>query len=122
MAEGHAIQAQAQLVAVIPALRRAGPQTVGDLAQALQSLGEAQLSAGQARQAVVPLQEAVALLGQSRGPTWELAVARERLAEALAAGDGAGAHDLLVQAIAGLEAQLGATHPETLRAQRALTR
>jgi predicted negative regulator of RcsB-dependent stress response len=85
----------------------------------LQSLGEAELSEGHARQAVAPLQEAVSLLEQSRDSTWE-AVARERLGEVLAAGGGAGARQQLLQAVAALTGQLGAAHSETLRGERAL--
>jgi hypothetical protein len=119
MAEGHGMQARDQLAALIPRLRLAGVQTAVELPQALQSLGEAELSEGHARQAVAPLQEAVSLLEQSRDSTSE-AVARERLGEVLAAGGGAGARQQLLQAVAGLTGQLGAAHSETLRGERAL--
>jgi hypothetical protein len=53
---------------------------------------------------------------------WELAQARERLGEALLrAGDPAAA-DLLKKAAHDLESQLGADHPQTLRAKEALAK
>ncbi|MDB6042592.1 MAG: prkC [Gammaproteobacteria bacterium] len=119
MAEGHGMQARDQLAALIPRLRLAGAQTTVELPQALQALGEAQLSEGHALQAIPLLREAVSLLEQSRDSTWE-AVARERLGEALAAGGGAGAREQLLQAVAGLTGQLGAAHSETARGERAL--
>jgi eukaryotic-like serine/threonine-protein kinase len=120
MAEGRFGQAQEQLLALISALRHTGTPPAGDLAQALQSLGDVGLSEGQGSQAVAPLQEAVSLREQSSDTPWELAVARERLGEALAAGGGAGARDLLLQAAADLKVQLGAGHSETARAEKAL--
>jgi hypothetical protein len=85
---------------------------------------------GLARQAQEPLQDAVSLREKSHDPTWELAVARERLGEALVAGGGEGGREggresgreLLVRAAASLKAELGAGHPEAVRAQRALDR
>jgi non-specific serine/threonine protein kinase/serine/threonine-protein kinase len=120
MAEGHDAQAQAQLLAIIPALRRNGVQTLAELAQALQSVGEVLVMERKFREAVTLLREAVALGEQSGDSTWELAVARERLGEALAADGAADAHDQLERAFAGLQEQLGSANTETMRAQRAL--
>ena len=121
VAEGHSSEAQAKLVEAIPALRHNGIQASGELVQALQSLGEALLGEGQARQAIVPLREAVSLGEQANvAAPWELAVSRERLGEALAADGDPQAHDLLQQALVGLKSQLGATHPQTVRAEHAL--
>lgn len=85
MEDGHASDAQAQLTAIIPALRDKGIQTVGDLAQALRLLGEVLVAQGRAKEAIPPLQEAVALGEQSGDAPWELSLARKRLTEALAA-------------------------------------
>jgi len=120
MAEGHAAEAQSRLSAILPALRRSGLQMVGELEEALRLLGEVFVLKGQAREAIPPLREAIAVGEMSGDSTWELAIARERLGEALAATRSAGAHDLLQQAFAALKEQLGAAHPETARAQRAL--
>jgi non-specific serine/threonine protein kinase/serine/threonine-protein kinase len=85
MAEGHAAEAQGQLTAIIAALRAKGQQTVGELAQALELLGEVLMTQGQPRQALEPLREAVAL-GERTGDTpWELSLARQQLTEALTA-------------------------------------
>jgi tetratricopeptide (TPR) repeat protein len=120
MAEGHESDAQAQLAAMIPALRRNGAQNAAELQQALRSLGEVLVAEGRVPEAIASLREAVSVGEHSRDSTWELAIARERLGEALAADGGAGAHDLLQTAYTGLRTQLGAAHPETVRAQRAL--
>jgi len=68
------------------------------------------------------LTEAVALRERLLwGQSWELAIARERLGEALAATGDARARPLIERAAATLNTQLGTHHPETLRANRALT-
>jgi eukaryotic-like serine/threonine-protein kinase len=120
LAQGQHAQAQAQLLAIIPTLRRNGIQTVAELAQALQSVGEVLVIERRFREAVVPLREAVTLHERSGDSTWELAVARERLGEALAADGDVDAHEQLERALAGLEEQLGSAHMETVRAKRAL--
>jgi hypothetical protein len=51
-----------------------------------------------------------------------LAEARERLGENLLKAGSAEAHDLLAKAAHDLESQLGADHPQTLRAKAALSR
>jgi non-specific serine/threonine protein kinase/serine/threonine-protein kinase len=120
MAQGEDTQARTQLLAVIPLLRSHGAQTLPELAQALQTLGEVLVVERRAREAVVPLREAVTLGEQSGYVTWELSVARERLGEALAADGDAGAHVQLQQALTALERQFGSANSEVLRAQRAL--
>ncbi|MDE2264230.1 MAG: hypothetical protein KGL45_17030, partial [Gammaproteobacteria bacterium] len=120
LAEGHADAARARLLQVVAALRRLGPQVEANLAEALATLGETELTQGQPQEARAPLAEAVALRGKDGSESWDLAEARERLGEALAASRDRGARSLLEQAANALETQLGANHPETLRARRAL--
>jgi uncharacterized protein involved in exopolysaccharide biosynthesis len=61
------------------------------------------------------------MLRAKNGPqSWDLAEAHERLGEALAALRDGSARALLQQAASTLETQLGANHPQTLRARRAL--
>jgi tetratricopeptide (TPR) repeat protein len=90
------------------------------LAQALESLGDVEFRNGQTPQATAALQEAVALREKISGDTWELAEARERLGETLAKSGSDAAAGLLEKALRELELQLGADHPETLRAKAAL--
>lgn len=66
--------------------------------------------------------EAVAIREQSPNDLWELAEARERLGETLLKAENAAAPDLLKKAAHDLESQLGADHPQTLRAKAALAR
>jgi len=120
IAEGQGSEAQTQLTTIIPGLRSNGAQTVSELALSLQSLGEILAAEGQVRQAVAPLREAVSLRERSGDPSWELAVARERLGEALSAEDSPEARDLLQKALTELKTQLGVAHPEAMRAQHAL--
>jgi hypothetical protein len=120
LAGGHADVAQAQLLQVVASLRQLGPQAEADLAEALVALGEAELVRGQPREARTTLAEAVLLRAKNGTPGWDLAEARERLGEALAAMGDRGARGLLQQAADALETQLGPNHPQTLRARRAL--
>jgi len=121
LAEGNVDTARAQLLQVVAALRRLGPQAEANLTEALVALGETELTRGRPQEARAPLAEAVALREKNGSQSWDLAEARERLGEALAAlGDGGGARALLQQAASTLETQLGANHPQTLRARRAL--
>jgi hypothetical protein len=53
---------------------------------------------------------------------WELALARERLGETLAQNGNAAAPEFLKKAAHDLESQLGADHPETVRARAAVAR
>ena len=120
LAEGHTDVARAQLLQVVAALRRLGPQAEANLAEALVALGETELSQRQPQEARAPLAEAVALRAKDGSQSWDLAEARERLGEALAATRDGGARSMLEQAANAIEMQLGANHPETLRARRAL--
>jgi len=64
--------------------------------------------------------EAVAIREQSPEDLWELAQARERLGEVLLKVGNPEAPGLLKKAAQDLEAQLGADHPQTVRAKAAL--
>jgi non-specific serine/threonine protein kinase/serine/threonine-protein kinase len=119
-AAGRQAEAQTLLVGVVAGFRHLGSRADANLAQALQQLAEAQLSQGQTQPAIAALQEALALRERSHDQTWELAVVRERLGEAFAAGGNAAAPSLLRQAAQSLEAILGAEHPQTIRARDAL--
>jgi hypothetical protein len=120
LARGNADAARARLLQAIPALRQLGPQAEADLSEALLALGETELNRGDPLEARAPLAEAVALRAKNGSQSWDLAEARERLGEALAALRDGSARALLQQAASTLEAQLGANHPQTLRARRAL--
>jgi tetratricopeptide (TPR) repeat protein len=120
LAQGHADAARAQLLQAVAALRRLGPQAEANLSDALVTLGETELIRGRPREARAPLAEAVALREKNGPQSWDLAEAQERLGEALAALRDGGARAMLQQAASTLEAQLGARHPLTLRARRAL--
>ena len=120
LAQGHADAARAQLLQTVAALRQLGPQAEANLSEALVALGETELARGEPQRARAAFAEAVALRAKNGSESWDLAEARERLGEALAALRDGGARALLQQAASTLAAQLGATHPQTLRAQRAL--
>ena len=106
----------------VAGLRHLGPSAETSLAQALVALGEVQTQRGEHAQAQATLKEAVALREKSPQDRWESAEARERLGEALAMGSGDAAADLLRGAARDLETELGAAHPQTLRAKKALAR
>ena len=114
--------AQAQLQLTVDGLRKLGAQGESNLAQALESLGDVELKQGNTASASAALQEAVALREKYPDDIWELAEARERLGEALATSGSAAAPLLLKKAAQDLESQLGANHPQTLRAKAALAR
>ena len=120
LAEGHADAARARLLQTVAALRQLGPQAEASLSEALVALGETDLIRGQPQEARTPLAEAVVLREKNGPQSWDLAEARERLGEALAALRDGSARALLLQAANMLETQLGANHPQTLRARRAL--
>jgi Flp pilus assembly protein TadD len=105
---------------VVAALRGLGPPAEANLGEALVALGEAELTRGQPQEARAPLTEAVLLRQKNGSRSWDLAEARERLGEALAASGDGGARPLLLQAATVLETQLGPNHPQTRRARRAL--
>jgi eukaryotic-like serine/threonine-protein kinase len=110
------------LTDTVAALRKAGPAAKLSLAEALELLGGAQSARHDRKAALVALKEAVALREGVAPGSWELAHARELLGETLQAdGESAGAKSVLQQAVAVLRTQLGAEHPETIRAEQALS-
>lgn len=120
LAEGHTDSARTQLLQVVAALRGLGPPAEANLAEALVALGETELTQGHPQAARASFAEAVALRAKDGAQSWDLAEARERLGEALAALRDGGSRAVLQQAARTLEMLLGANHPETLRARRAL--
>ncbi len=114
--QGDAAGGRTQMLAAVGRLRELGGRADGVLAQALQYLGEIDQAAGRPVDAIVPLQEGTALLSRFAATGCNLAVMRERLAEALIAARRPGAAQLLSQAIPVLRTQLGASHPDTIRA------
>ncbi|HVY82465.1 MAG TPA: serine/threonine-protein kinase [Steroidobacteraceae bacterium] len=120
LAKGDMARAAAEAAALFAPLREIGATARPVLAQALVTRGEALIAEHRMTEAVPLLTEAVqireALLW---GKSWELAEARARLGEALGAKDAHG-RELLTQAVSVLESQLGAEHPQTVRARRAL--
>jgi tetratricopeptide (TPR) repeat protein len=119
---GQHEKALAQMQTTVEGLRRLGPQGESNLAEALESLGEEESQLGRLSQADVTLKEAVTIREKSPDDLWELAEARERLGENLLKTGGNTAPDLLKTAARDLESQLGADHPQTLRAKAALDR
>jgi non-specific serine/threonine protein kinase/serine/threonine-protein kinase len=115
-------KAQTQLLATVAGLRKLGAQGESNLALALESLGDAEAHLGQIESASATLKEAVAIREKSPDDLWEMAQARERLGETLLKAGSAAAPDLLMKAAHDLESQLGADHPQTLRAKAALAR
>jgi len=120
LAAGRATEAQTALLQLTERLRAAGPAARFPLTQALATLADAQARLAQPAKAVQTLREELALLGSDADHDWEVALARERLAEALPPSAGAEATALLQSAAHGLEVQLGPSDPETLRARAAL--
>ncbi|MGH8311619.1 MAG: hypothetical protein ACRETX_17720, partial [Steroidobacteraceae bacterium] len=106
---------------VIDGLRKLGPPAEATLAQALVHEGDGFIARARERDAIAPLEEAVRLRERLLwSESWELAEARARLGEArLASGDSSGAA-LLTTAAQTLRSQLGAAHPQSARAARAL--
>jgi hypothetical protein len=119
-ADGNLEAARMDLVAVISALRKLGTQGEPHLARALMHLGEVQTTLGRTTEADATLRESVALREKHPEDLWELAQARERLGELTAGRDRAAAAGILTKAARDLESQLGATHPQTVRAKAAL--
>ncbi len=121
LAEGRTAEAREDLAALATAFRAAGRQGETWTAQAELALGESLLREGRPAAAIAPLADAVAL---REGALWEgspeVAVARARLGEARVAARQVGGRDLIERAIPVLRSELGAGHPETLRAERAL--
>lgn len=118
--DGAYDKAGSELVSAIAGLRQLGPPDETNLAHALEVLGDVQLRADHVQRANTALKEAVAIREKTSSDVWELAKARERLGEALARGHTEGAAELLQKSALDLESQLGASHPETIRAKAAL--
>jgi hypothetical protein len=121
-AYGRYEESQPLLRTIIAGLRKLGIQGEAILAQALESSGDGAAHLGLPDVAKTALQEAVAIREKSPSDLWELAEARERLGETLLKQGNPGATALLKQAAQDLEIQLGADHPQTLRARAALTK
>jgi non-specific serine/threonine protein kinase/serine/threonine-protein kinase len=118
--QGDSAGGRAQLVATIAQMRGLGARADSSLAQALQYLGEIDLSAGKPADAAESLREAVSILGRFAVSGWNIALARERLGEALSAAGQPGAAEALNQAVSILSTELGDEHTETVRARSAL--
>jgi non-specific serine/threonine protein kinase/serine/threonine-protein kinase len=103
-------------------LRKLGAQSAANLAMALEGLGSAQSAQGRNADAEGSLREALTIRETVPDDVWEQAQARERLGEALAKSGSPAAAALLKKASADLESQLGANHPQTVRAKAALAR
>lgn len=114
-------QTLAELVELTAKLRALGPAAQPPLAIALVMQGDLLVKQQRASEALPLLEEAVRLREQTMwDKSWELAEARARLGEAqLAVGKPEG-KQLIEQASAALQEQLGPEHPQTLRARRAL--
>jgi tetratricopeptide (TPR) repeat protein len=119
-AGGHPDEARVQLQVVAEGLRKLGPRGESNLAEALEALGDTEAGLGHLGEASADLEEAVAIRKKSPDDLWELAQARERLGETLRKAGNPAATDLLEKAARDLESQLGADHPQTLRAKSAL--
>lgn len=118
---GDASAAESQLSEVAGIFRKMGPAAELFLAQSLDNLGDAQLRRNETAASIASLREALGIRQKNPTDIWESALTRERLGEALARSGSAGAADVLKTAAADLESQLGANHPQTLRARSALS-
>ena len=114
--------AQAQFAEAAAGLRKLGAQSAATLAMALENLGTVESAQGRTADAETVLKEAVSIRQGTPDDIWELAIAEERLGEALAKSGSPAASALLKKASTDLESQLGANHPQTLRAKAALAR
>jgi len=120
LSSGDTAAAETQLTTMGTTFRKMGPQSELFLAQALDILGDAQLRRSEIPAAILSLREALSIRQKYPSDIWESALTRERLGEALAKSGGANAADMLKTAASDLELQLGANHPQTLRAKAAL--
>lgn len=120
--QGNFQAAEQQLTEVVAGLRKFGAPSASNLSMALEELGTVDSELGRNAEAEAALREAVSIRETNPDDLWELAQARERLGEALAKSGSPAAPALLKKASADLEAQLGANHPQTLRAKAALAR
>ncbi len=118
--DGSYDKAESKLTAAIAGLRQLGPGYETNLAHALETLGDVELLAEHFQQANAVFREAIVIRERTSSDLWELARARERLGEALVRGHADDATELLERSTADLESQLGASHPETIRAKAAL--
>jgi len=118
--QGNYALAERQLAEAAAGLRKLGAQSSATLAMALENLGTVESAQGRNTEAETALREAVSIRQKTPDDIWELAQAQERLGEVLAKSGGADAPALLKKASFDLEAQLGANHPQTLRAKAAL--
>jgi eukaryotic-like serine/threonine-protein kinase len=118
--EGNYPQAVRQLAEAAAGLRKLGAQSAATLAMALENLGAVESAQGRNSEAETALREAVSIRERTPDDIWELAQAQERLGEALVKSGSADAPALLKKASLDLESQLGANHPQTLRAKAAL--
>jgi predicted Ser/Thr protein kinase len=114
--------AQAQLAEAVAGLRTLGAQSTATLSMALEDLGTVESLQGHNTEGLLKLREAVAIREKTPDDIWELAHAEERLGEALAKSGDNEAAAMLKKASIDLELQLGATHPQTLRAKAALAK
>ena len=118
---GHPATAYAEFASLVEPLRKLGRPGQPWVAQALVGCGDALLAQAKPAQAVEPLREAVKLREQLLwAHSWELALARIRLGEALKRSNEPGATELLTQGIADLATQLGNDHPQVVRARHLL--
>ncbi len=120
--QGNNQAAQQQFAEAAAGLRKLGVQSAANLAMALEGLGSVDSALGRNSESVSLLREAVAIRERAPDDIWELAQAQERLGEALAASGSSEAPAVLKKASSDLESQLGANHPQTLRAKAALAR
>ena len=120
--DGNNQLAQEQLGEAVAGLRKLGAQSAATLAMALEALGSLQSVEGRNADAETLLREAVSIRENTPDDIWELAQAQERLGEVLLKSGNAGAAGMLKKASIDLESQLGANHPQTLRAKAALAR
>jgi len=113
---------EVDLTDTVAALRKAGPAAKLSLAEALELWSRAQSARHDRKAVLASLKEAVALREGVAPGSWELAHARELLGEALQAdGQAEAAERVLQQSVSVLRTQLGAEHPETIRAEQALS-
>jgi non-specific serine/threonine protein kinase/serine/threonine-protein kinase len=120
--QGNNQLAQQQFADAAAGLRKLGAQSAATLAMSLEGLGSVESAQGRNAEAAALLQEAVSIREKTPDDLWELAQARERLGEALLNSGNSGAAAMLKKARIDLESQLGANHPQTLRAKAALAR
>jgi predicted Ser/Thr protein kinase len=120
--EGNYSQAVRQFAEAGAGLRKLGAQSAATLAMALENLGTVESAQGRNADAQTVLKEAVSIREKTPDDIWERAQAQERLGEALAKSGSGEAPALLKKASIDLESQLGADHPQTLRAKAAVAR